>query len=101
MRARKGSFNVGDTAEAASGPPDEGGPSDGLLAKERRGECPVEVGAWQDCGMVEASLQAFSAPLSPSLDAPFCRWAWTPGAQVMANLHPRLRWQSGPQPWLR
>lgn len=37
MRARKGSFNVGDTAEAASGPPDEGGPSDGLLAKERRG----------------------------------------------------------------
>lgn len=37
MRARKGSFNVGDAAEAASGPPDEGGPSDGLLAKERRG----------------------------------------------------------------
>ncbi|XP_036170104.1 rho GTPase-activating protein 45 isoform X3 [Myotis myotis] len=37
MRARKGSFNVGDTAEAASGPPDEGGPSDGTLAKERRG----------------------------------------------------------------
>uniref|UniRef100_G1Q6T1 Rho GTPase-activating protein 45 n=2 Tax=Myotis lucifugus TaxID=59463 RepID=G1Q6T1_MYOLU len=37
MRARKGSFNVGDAAEAASGPPDEGGPSDGMLAKERRG----------------------------------------------------------------
>ncbi|KAM7142073.1 rho GTPase-activating protein 45 isoform 2-T2 [Molossus nigricans] len=41
MRARKGSFNVGDTAEAASSPPEEGGPSNGLLAKERRGECPV------------------------------------------------------------
>ncbi|XP_006764856.1 PREDICTED: minor histocompatibility protein HA-1 isoform X2 [Myotis davidii] len=38
MRARKGSFNVGDAAEAASGPPDEGGPSDGTLAKERRGD---------------------------------------------------------------
>ncbi|CAK6445718.1 unnamed protein product [Pipistrellus nathusii] len=37
MRARKGSFNVGDAAEAASGPPDEGGPGEGLLAKERRG----------------------------------------------------------------
>lgn len=45
MRARKGSFNVGDTTEAASGPPDEGGPSDGTLAKERRGECPLGVGA--------------------------------------------------------
>ncbi|XP_036096053.1 rho GTPase-activating protein 45 isoform X3 [Molossus molossus] len=38
MRARKGSFNVGDTAEAASSPPEEGGPSNGLLAKERRGD---------------------------------------------------------------
>ncbi|XP_008148921.2 rho GTPase-activating protein 45 [Eptesicus fuscus] len=37
MRGRKGSFNVGDAAEAAGGPPDEGGASDGLLAKERRG----------------------------------------------------------------
>lgn len=90
MRARKGSFNVGDTAEAASSPPEEGGPSDGLLAKERRGECPVGVSAQQDHGVGEASLQPFSAPLSPSLDAAFCRWAWTPSAQVMANLPPRL-----------
>ncbi|XP_016065173.1 PREDICTED: minor histocompatibility protein HA-1 isoform X2 [Miniopterus natalensis] len=37
MRVRKGSFNVGDTAESASSPPEEGGPGDGLLAKERRG----------------------------------------------------------------
>ncbi|XP_066133961.1 rho GTPase-activating protein 45 isoform X1 [Saccopteryx bilineata] len=37
MRARKGSFNVGDAAEAASSPPEEGGPGDGVLVKERRG----------------------------------------------------------------
>uniref|UniRef100_A0A4X1VV17 Rho GTPase-activating protein 45 n=1 Tax=Sus scrofa TaxID=9823 RepID=A0A4X1VV17_PIG len=39
MRARKGSFNVGDNAgaEAAGTPPEEGGPSDGALAKDRRG----------------------------------------------------------------
>lgn len=32
----------------------------------------------------EASGQSFSG------DAPFCRWARTPGAQVMAHLHLRL-----------
>nr|KAF6400351.1 Rho GTPase activating protein 45 [Rousettus aegyptiacus] len=38
MRARKGSFNVPDAgAETAGSPPEEGGPSDGALAKERRG----------------------------------------------------------------
>ncbi|XP_032990545.1 rho GTPase-activating protein 45 isoform X2 [Rhinolophus ferrumequinum] len=39
VRARKGSFNVGDAvgAEATGSPPEEGGPSDGALAKERRG----------------------------------------------------------------
>ncbi|XP_004441423.1 PREDICTED: minor histocompatibility protein HA-1 [Ceratotherium simum simum] len=40
MRARKGSFNVSDTAgaEAVGSPPEEGGPSDDrALAKERRG----------------------------------------------------------------
>ncbi|XP_048197759.1 rho GTPase-activating protein 45 isoform X2 [Perognathus longimembris pacificus] len=39
LRARKGSFNVGDTAgaQAPSNPPEEGGPSEGSPAKERRG----------------------------------------------------------------
>uniref|UniRef100_A0A8C8YZB3 Rho GTPase-activating protein 45 n=1 Tax=Prolemur simus TaxID=1328070 RepID=A0A8C8YZB3_PROSS len=39
MRARKGSFNVGDTAGAdtASSPPEEGGSQDGTLVKDRRG----------------------------------------------------------------
>ncbi|XP_039694987.1 rho GTPase-activating protein 45 isoform X1 [Pteropus medius] len=38
MRDRKGSFNVPDVgAEAAGSAPEEGGPSDGALAKERRG----------------------------------------------------------------
>ncbi|XP_067590628.1 rho GTPase-activating protein 45 isoform X1 [Pseudorca crassidens] len=39
LRARKGSFNVSDAAvaEAAGCPPEEGGPGDGELAKERRG----------------------------------------------------------------
>ncbi|XP_062967505.1 rho GTPase-activating protein 45 isoform X1 [Cynocephalus volans] len=39
MRARKGSFNVGDAAGAdvASSPPKEGGPNEGAPAKERRG----------------------------------------------------------------
>ncbi|XP_019513066.1 PREDICTED: minor histocompatibility protein HA-1 isoform X2 [Hipposideros armiger] len=39
MRAQKGSFNAGDAmgAEAAGSPPEEGGSSDGALAKERRG----------------------------------------------------------------
>ncbi|XP_065729503.1 rho GTPase-activating protein 45 isoform X1 [Phocoena phocoena] len=39
LRARKGSFNVSDAAvvEAAACPPEEGGPGDGELAKERRG----------------------------------------------------------------
>ncbi|XP_032322041.1 rho GTPase-activating protein 45 isoform X3 [Camelus ferus] len=39
MRARKGSFNVGDATgtEAAGSPLEEGGPSDGTLVKERRG----------------------------------------------------------------
>ncbi|XP_059863248.1 rho GTPase-activating protein 45 isoform X2 [Delphinus delphis] len=40
LRARKGSFNVSDAAvaEAAGCPPEEGGPGDGELAKERRGD---------------------------------------------------------------
>ncbi|XP_017502819.2 rho GTPase-activating protein 45 isoform X3 [Manis javanica] len=39
MRARKGSFNVSDVTgtEAAGSPPEEGGPSDGALAKGSRG----------------------------------------------------------------
>ncbi|ELK19298.1 Minor histocompatibility protein HA-1 [Pteropus alecto] len=39
MRDRKGSFNVPDVgAEATGSTPEEGGPSDGGLAKERRGD---------------------------------------------------------------
>ena len=41
MRTRKGSFSVGDAAEAASSPPEESGPSDGV----RRGECLGRVSA--------------------------------------------------------
>uniref|UniRef100_A0A8B9XH59 Rho GTPase activating protein 45 n=1 Tax=Bos mutus grunniens TaxID=30521 RepID=A0A8B9XH59_BOSMU len=39
LRARKSSFNVSDAvgAEAASSPPEDGGPSQGEIAKERRG----------------------------------------------------------------
>ncbi|KAB0363216.1 hypothetical protein FD754_007372 [Muntiacus muntjak] len=39
LRARKSSFNVSDAvgSEAAGSPPDEGGPSEGEIAKERRG----------------------------------------------------------------
>lgn len=92
MRARKGSFNVGDNAgaEAAGTPPEEGGPSDGALAKDRRGECPAGAGT--------TSLQPPSALHWGHL---FRRWARTPGAQVVADLHLGLRGQSGPQPWLR
>lgn len=62
MRARKGSFNVPDAgAETAGSPPEEGGPSDGAPAKERRGECPA--GARAEWGS-EASLR-------PSLEMPF------------------------------
>lgn len=68
MRARKGSFNVSDAAvaEAAVCPPEEGGPGDGELAKERRGECPAGAGA--------GPLQP---PCSPSLGT-----TWQVGADI-------------------
>ena len=92
MRARKSSFNVSDAvgAEAAGSPPEEGGPSEGEIAKERRGECQE--------GLDAAPLQT---PSDLHWGYLFHRWAGPPGAQVMAHLHLGFGSQSGPQPWLR
>lgn len=59
MRDRKGSFNVPDVgAEAAGSAPEEGGPSDGALAKERRGECPAGASAeWGSAVSPQPSLE--------------------------------------------
>ena len=92
MRTRKGSF-VGDAAatEATGSPEKDGGPSDGALAKERRGECRAGV----------RGRRGLPVAPCPTGDAPFRRRARTPGAQVVAHHHVRLGRQPGPQPWLR
>lgn len=46
MRTRKGSLNVSDAVgtEAAGGPEEESGPTEGALAKDRRGERLAQCG---------------------------------------------------------
>lgn len=97
MRTRKGSLVCDTTgAEATGSPEEEGGPSDGMLAKERRGEC------WAGAGVSGARGRGLpEAPSAPTGHTPFCRWAWTPGAQVVAHHHVRLGERPGPRPWLR
>ncbi|XP_057564832.1 rho GTPase-activating protein 45 isoform X2 [Hippopotamus amphibius kiboko] len=62
LRARKSSFNVSDAtlAEATGSPPEERGPSEGELAKERRGEGLAGAGG----GPSAAPLQPFTGDTS-------------------------------------
>lgn len=96
MRARKGSFNVSDVTgtEAAGSPPEEGGPSDGALAKGSRGECLVGTrggsqphsALHQMCLLPQVGAGTSRTSPGPSLSRTLTA-AWTPAPAQVKGPH--------------